>query len=385
MHYVVIGGGIAGTTCAETLRAQNPKAAITILEADAHPCYSRVLLPHYVKGKVPRERVFLRKAEDYEAKDIELLLETEATHIDTKHKYVATSTGREIPYDVLILANGTSPRMIPHDAYGVSYLYNIGDADHLCHLIAEAKTRPDARAVVYGGGFMACEYVNIFAHAGINFVLAMRGAGFWSGRLSARAQSIITEHVKNLGYDVHTNVSMSVSEGVKRGVLCEFSNQTMIEADIVGVGVGINQEDHLAQELGLQTPEGVETDFLHATKEKDVFAIGDASAQYDSRVGKAVRYANFATAQHHGRTFGTEQVSPHISQYSTNILGLNMVFIGNVSRSDATKTREEMISDTAISERFYQGGVLMGAVLIGDLSQRAEIIEELRTHLGNRV
>ena len=71
MRYVIAGGGIAGTTAAEELRKIDPNGSIVLISEELHRLYSRVLLPHYIKGKVPRERCFLKKETWYDEQNIE--------------------------------------------------------------------------------------------------------------------------------------------------------------------------------------------------------------------------------------------------------------------------------------------------------------------------
>jgi NAD(P)H-nitrite reductase large subunit len=66
MKYLIIGGGIAGTTAAEELRRIDAEAEITIITGERHTLYSRVLLPRYIKGTLPREKCFLRKENWYD-------------------------------------------------------------------------------------------------------------------------------------------------------------------------------------------------------------------------------------------------------------------------------------------------------------------------------
>ena len=88
MKYLIIGGGVAGTTCAEELRKRDSQAEITILSEEHHPLYSRVLLPHYIKGKIPRERVFLKRDTWYGEQNIEWMPGVSAQHLDPKNKFV---------------------------------------------------------------------------------------------------------------------------------------------------------------------------------------------------------------------------------------------------------------------------------------------------------
>ena len=81
--YVVIGGGAAGVSAAEEIRKQDANSRVALVSAEAHPLYSRVLLPNYVKGLVRREAVFLRTAERYAAAGIVFFPGAEAVRLDT--------------------------------------------------------------------------------------------------------------------------------------------------------------------------------------------------------------------------------------------------------------------------------------------------------------
>ena len=63
--YCIIGGGVAGVTAAETIRSRDPIGTIGVFSAEPYRLYSRVLLPHYVKGEMERGKLFLRKEDDY--------------------------------------------------------------------------------------------------------------------------------------------------------------------------------------------------------------------------------------------------------------------------------------------------------------------------------
>ncbi|MCH8049335.1 FAD-dependent oxidoreductase [Patescibacteria group bacterium] len=141
-RFLIIGGGIAGTTAAEEIRKQDPKSEITIIEQEQHPCYSRVLLPHYITGKVIRDRVFIKKPDWYKEQKIELQAGVRAVEIDVENMHVRTSQERELPYDKLLITSGGELNLIPDDKRGLSYLRTIDDADHLLQLLGELEALP---------------------------------------------------------------------------------------------------------------------------------------------------------------------------------------------------------------------------------------------------
>ncbi len=64
-QFVIVGNGVAGTTCAETLRKNDQDCQIILLGDERWPLYNRVALPPYIKGKATRQKVFLRTVEQH--------------------------------------------------------------------------------------------------------------------------------------------------------------------------------------------------------------------------------------------------------------------------------------------------------------------------------
>jgi len=109
-RYVILGNGIAGQTCAEDLRKADAEAEVTIIAAERHPLYNRVALPRYLRGQVRREKVFMRTADDYAKRNLEIHFETWATDIDFEGKVVRTNRGQELRYDAILIATGGRPK-----------------------------------------------------------------------------------------------------------------------------------------------------------------------------------------------------------------------------------------------------------------------------------
>ena len=63
VDYLIIGGGIAGTTAAETIRKLDPSGTITIIEVEQEPLYSKVMLTDLLKGTVKEEQLRLRRVD----------------------------------------------------------------------------------------------------------------------------------------------------------------------------------------------------------------------------------------------------------------------------------------------------------------------------------
>ncbi|HRH31983.1 MAG TPA: FAD-dependent oxidoreductase [bacterium] len=383
-NILIIGGGIAGTTAAEEIRKRDASAHITILSEEQHVLYSRVLLPHYVKDKIVRDKVFLRTGAWYLEKNIELMFGVRALEIDVKNQFVRTSEDRELPFDKLLLTTGGEISLFQDDLRGISYLHTLDDADHLKALVGEVRTlKPDERqAAVYGGGFIACEYANVFKHFEIPFCIIMRGSGFWSRLLSEHSQKVIRNFLDKQGVPLYTNEPMPelLGEDDLRGLKLRSGGE--ISARILGVGIGMKTESSLVADAGIPTNHGILANEYLETTIPNVYAAGDVAEFEDTMVKRQVQYSNWMNAQMQGRVVGATMAGERtafklVSSYATNLLGLHMVFLGDVNREHADEIRVGLATDDASQELFFRNGMLVGAVLIGDISPRATLTQAI--------
>lgn len=381
---IILGGGIAGTSAAEELRKLEPEAEISLIDQEQHPCYSRVLLPHYVKGKVPREKVFLKKPEWYRDQKIDWMPGVRVQAIDTNNRFVRTLDDRELPFDRLLLATGGELNLLNEDLRGVSYLRGIDDADHFLGLIREAlKAGANSHGVVYGGGFIALEYINIFEHYGIPCTVLMRGKGFWSSVISSEASGVLRRHAEAHGVVIKTNEPMPqlIGDGALTGV--RLKDGETLPANILGVGIGTSPDRAFFVEAGIDIGGGIIVNEYLETALPGVYAAGDGAEFYDVNVGRRVVYGTWMNAQMQGRAVaaimhGDRKPFSLVSSYATTLLGMQVVFVGDVDRKTADDVRLVKATETAAEERFYRQGKLVGAVLIGETTSRMAIATEIR-------
>ena len=106
VYYLIVGGGVAGTIAAEFIRMNDSEGSIAIVTEEPDHLYSRVLLPHYLRGKIDFDRLFVRRPEEYEEKKIELFTNRKVSSINTNNKTVSSVDGHEIQYKKLLIASG---------------------------------------------------------------------------------------------------------------------------------------------------------------------------------------------------------------------------------------------------------------------------------------
>ncbi len=372
---VIVGGGIAGVTVAETLRLKGGDFRILILEKESEPLYSRVLLPHYIKGAIPREKLFLKSWSWYESMGIEYLHGPSGTveKILAQEKKVLLLDGGTIDFDILILATGTSPRIPESLPPRAHTLFTLADAESLKEDLERIPRGEEA--LVLGGGFIASELLTIFAKRNIPTKLILRGSGFWSSMLLPEAQEYVLEKVQNSGVDIEHNQGNGMLFSHERGVrfLGEFGDEFF--GYCAGVAIGASPELALAHSAGITCTEGVVTQ-QGKTSCEDIFAVGDVAESSEGYAWAPARlHGNWAHAQQEARALGAylatgEWLNVPISQYSTSMAGGHFAFLGDTRKVVADELRGYFQGGGYVQE-FIKEGMLVGCALLWDVRERA--------------
>src|SRR5215471_18562728 len=104
-HYVIVGSGIAGLAAAESLRAREPRAVISLISEEAHPFYSRPGLAYLLRGDIPEKQLFIRTADELAALKINRLC-SRVEQLSCPEHQLLLANGQSVRYDRLLLATG---------------------------------------------------------------------------------------------------------------------------------------------------------------------------------------------------------------------------------------------------------------------------------------
>jgi NAD(P)H-nitrite reductase large subunit len=375
MRYTIIGGGIAGTTAAEEIRRLDADADITLVSEEHEALYSRVLLPHYAKGMIPRERIFLKREAWYAEKDIEWLAGMRVDAIDVRNRHVALSDGRELPYDKLLIATGGEPRTLPYDGENACYFHSLGDAEHLVSLMASR----DGRAMAFGGSFIAAELLDVFLHRGRDTVAAFRGPWMFHRVLDEESGRLITDHLHGKGAEVRPGCAAPEHLGAT-------------DRDIVGIGAGTEPDLSWIRDAGIAVNRGVLANARLETNVPDVYAAGDVAEFDDLLVGRALTAGNWPSAVMQGRLAGQNMSGRapggapvefrNVSAYATNLAGLDIIAVGDTDRAATDSIR--VIAEAhgprggGVTQLFFRGGKIVGGTMVNRTAHRTPVVNAIR-------
>lgn len=332
VDYLVIGGGAAGTTAAEVVRSLVPNATITIVSGEDHEEYSRVLLPHYTRGRIAREQVFLKKPEWYKDKRIGIVKGKRAKSLDAGKKMVTIGDGEQIEYGKLLLAvGGEAVRLtVPgSDSESVIYMRTIEDGDAIVKYAASAK-----KALIVGGGFVSLDLATSFRARGVDDItILVKEPYFWSGKLDEDSSRVLQEVLRKNGIKVIVNEETAeISARGGAGVLVTKSGKRF-EFDVVGVGIGIKSSLDWLAGTGLKIDKAIVTNEYLETSLPDVFAAGDCAQFHDVVFDTDHVVGNWANATSQGAAVGKTMAGNRTlyettSSYSDTFFEGSYCFIG---------------------------------------------------------
>lgn len=348
--FLIIGGSAAGTTAAEVIRGLKPDATITIVTDENHEQYSRVLIPHYIRGKVTREQVFLKKPEWYAEHKIQLLKGNRVKSLEDSKKLVTLESGEQIDYGKLLIAVGG--KVVKFNApgaelSGIHYMRTIENADSIIADVKKSKS-----GVIIGGGFIGLEFCSCMKVNGVEKVTVLvMEPYFWQGKLDEDSAKVLAATLEKNGVEIlkGEQVDHFVGNGHVKKVVTKSGKE--IPADVVGIGVGIKSELGWLEGSGIEIKRAIATNEYLETNLPDVYAAGDCAEFKDVVFNRQHIIGNWANATSQGNAVGKtmageKTVFETASSYSINFFDGSCTFIGVTEESFA----EEIISRGSVKE-----------------------------------
>ena len=267
---LIIGAGHAGGSVAAFLRQYGHEGPIVLVgEEDAPPYQRPPLSKAWLKGEADLEALLLRPLSFYQEQGIAFRPSTVAVSVDPEAKTVAFHDGSSEPYDVLVLATGSTARKLPvpgGDHPDLLELRTLKDAERL-----KAVLGPGKRLAVVGGGYVGLEAAASARALGAEAVVIERAPRVLARVASETLSAFFTAQHRARGVEIITGAEVVAvaHDGVT------LADGSAVQADAVLVGVGALACDGLARSAGLRCDDGVVVDDQARTSDPAIFAVGD--------------------------------------------------------------------------------------------------------------
>jgi NAD(P)H-nitrite reductase large subunit len=408
-RHVLIGMGPGAIAAAEAIRGADAGAEIVVVGADPHGYYSRPGLAYYLAKELPEKWLRPFSAQGFAGLGLTMVNER-VDGIDSKAHQVTLESGRELGYDRLLIATGSTaiPARVPGaELDGVVKLDDLDDANDIIRRCGGAKG-----AVVVGGGITALEIVEGLHAHGVQVDYFMRQDRYWKNVLSETESSVVEQELAGRGVRVHnfTELAGILGRG-GRVAAVETGDGKQIPCELVAVAIGVHARIELARAAGLACERGILVDEYLRSSDEDIYAAGDVAESADPATGRRTMEVLWNSAVVKGRVAGlnmaTEPVTAHergIPLNVTRLAGLKTTIIGTVGsggrdadleglqRGDSQTWSE--IGDAVAIETQTRGArvrlavgerTLAGAVVMGDqsLSFPLQDLIEARADVGS--
>jgi 3-phenylpropionate/trans-cinnamate dioxygenase ferredoxin reductase component len=206
-----------------------------------------------------------------------------------------------LTYDKLLLTTGAAPRRIDDipgaDLEGVLYLRKLPDSDAL-----RAAFKPGARVVIIGAGWIGLEAAAAAraADAAVT-VLEPQPTPLHAALGPELGEKFAKLHAEH-GVEFRFGESAAEIHGDAAGRVGSVltSNDVVVPANVVVVGIGIRPKVELASAAGLEVDNGVLTDAALRTSDPDIYAAGDVANSVHPLLGRRVRVEHWSNALNGG-------------------------------------------------------------------------------------
>lgn len=385
-RYVIIGGGVAGTTAAATIRSLDGEGSITILTDERRPLYARIRLPELLSGSVDVEKLILRKDAWYAKEGIELRTGEPAIDIDPRERVVVTGKGAHLPYDRLLLAMGCSANVPPIAGAtrpGVFTLRSIEDA-----LAIKDRLRFGGhRVAIVGGGVLGLEVGYNLLKAG-NVVEVVEFFGrLLPKQTDPESSRMFQEQLGSMGFHFQlAGRSKEVVGGAGGIEALSLEDGRRVECDTVVISAGVRPNTALGEQMGLKAERGIVVDDRLATGVPDVYAAGDVISH------RGVSYGIWPPAEMQGQVAGTNMAGGTATyggstvSNTLKVVGVDLFAAGDI---DPAGARRSVIARDPAKHMYkklvLEGGRIIGAILYGDIRDQKRVLRaiEARQDLGS--
>ncbi len=286
MRFVIIGNGIAGVTAARFVRKAGPHEITMVSDETEHP-YARTALMYVFMGHVRYTDIKLYE-DDFWVKNRIDRVYGRVVGIDPAAHRVRLADGKALDYDRLLVATGSSAvagNWPGESLSGVHHLYGIGDVEKLDAAVGDGERI--RRAVVIGGGLTGVELSEMLHTRGVPVTFLVRGDRFMGTTLPPEESALVEHEIRRHGISLRMSEEAERFEGEEHVESVITKKGERLDADLVGVTVGVRPNLSALDGSGIETRKGVLVDAHLRTSAPDVFAAGDCVEWRDVRNGHA--------------------------------------------------------------------------------------------------
>ncbi|MEZ0540004.1 FAD-dependent oxidoreductase [Fibrella arboris] len=378
---VILGGGAAGLTAAQTLRQEQFSGRIVLITRENDLPYDRPKLSkNFLDGRTPAGKVPLRGEAFYERNNIEVQVNNEVASIDADAHTITFTDGESMHFHALIAATGSTPNSLTvpgSDKSGIFTLRTFADARQLIDQLPEA-----GKAVIIGGSFIGLEVAASLRKRALQVTVVTPETALFEKVLGPEIGTLFQTLHETNGVTFRLGATVDSLDGDERVTAVVLENGERLPADIVIAGIGVHPNTACLASLPQDEKDKSVIVDTYLQAAPDIFAAGDIAHFPDHRNGESpIRIEHWRTAQQHGiiaalNVLGkAKQVGESVPFFWTNHYEKRLSYVGHADQWD------EIILHGSVKKQdflaFYVSGNRVLAVASMNRDQDSLAIEEL--------
>lgn len=361
----IAGGGLAAQRAAETLRRAGYEDPLRMIAAEPHLPYDRPPLSKEVlSGDKDQAALRFRPAEWYDEHGVDLILGVAAESLRPGDRSLGLSDGSTVRYDRLLIATGSRPRRLPllGGFDNVHELRTLDDAR-----ILRDGLRPGAHLAIVGAGFIGLEVAATARRLGAEVTLIEAASSPLRSVLGDRLGDWFAQLHRAEGVAVRTGCTVTHALGKHNLRWLRLSDNTLVEPDLVLVGVGVRPEVEWLGDTPLAGG-GVRADVNGRTTVSDVFAAGDVVATYHQATGRHITGSHWEAAGRQGMRaaramLGLDPGRAELTSFWTDQYGIRIQYLGHAPMADGVRIDGDP-DERSFTATYTRAGDVVGALLV---------------------
>jgi NADPH-dependent 2,4-dienoyl-CoA reductase/sulfur reductase-like enzyme len=289
---VIVGAGLAGSRCAQTLRAEGFDGAIALVGDEQGLPYERpALSKEFLAGT--RSDLALQPARFWSDREIMLLTGMRVDRIDPVGKLARTRAG-DFCFDALVIATGARARRLPGLAGpGIHVLRTLDDARRL-----RPKLVAGRRLTIVGAGFVGTEVASTAVGLGLEVTIVDAARLPFEHTLGSEIGRVLAARYRTCGVDLRLGTRVAAIRRDGRGAVraLALADGSELQTDLVLVAVGAEPADELTRGLVGAAAGGIPTDAAGRTGIPSVYACGDVAAPWHPALSRTLRLEHWTSA-----------------------------------------------------------------------------------------